>query len=168
MSRGMMNRWHALSAQDQRAIGIVLVVILIAMYYLLIFAPLSARHTEDEKRLVSMQKTLIWMQTAAIEAKRLQAIGVSAVPRAGRRSLLALVDQTARDGKLGKALKRVEPRSNGLVRVWLEKAVFDDVLRWLVVLNTEGAVVTQFSMSAEDTAGLATVRLSVALQENAQ
>jgi general secretion pathway protein M len=43
-------------------------------------------------------------------------------------------------------LQRVEPEGANGVRVWLEQAPFDDVLRWLDKLSTErGVRVTAFA-----------------------
>ena len=47
------------------------------------------------------------------------------------RSLLAVVDQSARSGGLGNAIKRIEPDGSKGVKVWLEGAPFDPMILWL-------------------------------------
>ena len=62
-----------------------------------------------------------------------------AKPASGQ-SLLSLVDRTAKSGRLGTALKRVQPDGDEKVGVWLEAANFDDLVRWLAALETRHGV----------------------------
>lgn len=104
--------------------------------YLVAIEPLF-NSTENLQRQVTEQEQLVdWMRDAAAEVKQLSA---SQRPKAnmGGQSLLSLVDRTAKAGRLGESVKRVEPDGSTRVRVWLEQAPFDDMVRWLQRLETD-------------------------------
>ena len=44
---------------------------------------------------------------------------------------MAVVDQSARSGGLGNAIKRIEPDGSRGVKVWLEGVAFDPMILWL-------------------------------------
>ena len=74
-----------------------------------------------------------------------------------------MADSTARSNGLGAALKRVEPEGSRNVRVWLENASFDQVMKWLGTLNTTYGIRTD-SASLErvaDATGRVNARLSL-------
>ena len=50
--------------------------------------------------------------------------------------MLAVTDSTARAGGLAAELKRVEPEGRDSVRVWLDGAAFDVLVKWLVTLSS--------------------------------
>jgi general secretion pathway protein M len=82
------------------------------------------------------------MQQAAQEIKRLE--GTSSTPNATRvsdgRSLLTLVDQTARTAGLGTTVKRVEPQGEDKLRVQMEQVSFDKMILWLSALKQEHGI----------------------------
>lgn len=102
-----------------------------------------------------------WMRTAAQQAVQLR--GASARRRSGKvtdKSLLALVDQTARQAGLHNALKRVEPDKDNSVRVWFEAVVFDDMVRWLSSIRTSyGVEVNGVTVDRQPQAGIVNARL---------
>jgi general secretion pathway protein M len=107
---------------------------------------------------VAERRALVeWMETSAQEVRGLSG---SLPANRGSQSLLALADGTARAQGLGPALQRVEPDGQRGVRVWLEQAPFDDVLRWLDKLVLEnGVAVTAFTAERRPEAGRVNVRI---------
>ena len=73
----------------------------------------------------------MWMQQAAVQIKALQRSSGGSASGLGGRSLLAVVDQSARSGGLENAIKRIEPDGSKGVKVWLEGAAFDPMILWL-------------------------------------
>lgn len=103
-----------------------------------------------------------WMGEAAREVRRLR--GAGAVPGAApdKQSLLAVVGKTAKQGGLGKAMKRVEPEGKDKVRVWLEEAAFDDLARWLERLAGEqGIRVARITVDRQEQTGLVNARMTL-------
>ena len=67
---------------------------------------------------------------------------------------------SAKRSQLGTALKRVEPDGAHGVRVWLEQAPFDDMIRWLGELkNNSGVRITSVTVDQQGAAGLVNARL---------
>lgn len=107
------------------------VVVLLLLLYLMIWEPISSSYQALNDGVAAQKETLLWMQQAAAELKQLQRSGSGAARGLGGRSLLAVVDQSARSGGLGPAIKRIEPEGSKAVKVWLEAVAFDPMILWL-------------------------------------
>jgi general secretion pathway protein M len=102
------------------------------------------------------------MQRSAQQLAELKQSGGAEPTGLGGRSLLAVTDSTARAGGLGDALKRVEPEGRDNVRVWLDGASFDVLLKWLATLSTtHGIQVDSATLERSETAGRVNARLTL-------
>lgn len=107
------------------------VVLVLLMLYLLILEPVSSGYTALREGVAQQKKTLVWMQQAAQQVQALKRSAPGAARGLGGRSLLAVVDQSARSAGLGDSIKRIEPDGAKGVKVWLEGVVFDSMILWL-------------------------------------
>jgi general secretion pathway protein M len=107
------------------------VVLGLLLLYLLILEPVSSRYSALREGVVQQKKTLVWMQQAAQQVQALKRSAPGAARGLGGRSLLAVVDQSARSANLGDSLKRIEPDGAKGVKVWLEGVAFDPMILWL-------------------------------------
>lgn len=126
----ILKYWMQLRPRERVMLSVGGAVMALLMVYLILWEPVfeeSARLTASVKE----QKALVaWMQKKSAEVKQLQqSVGGSSL-QAGQ-SLLGVIDSTAKSAKLGPAMKRVEPDGQSRVRVWMEEASFDDMVRWL-------------------------------------
>ncbi len=136
-----MKEWLASLEQRERHLVISGAVLLgLMLIYIVVWEPLT--NTVDNLRVSTTEQasTLQWMQQAAQEVKKLRGSGSKRAKSTGGQSLLSVIDRTAKSGRLGVSLKRVQPDGEKRVRVWMEAANFDDVMRWLVLLNTRHGV----------------------------
>lgn len=141
--------------------GIVLGILLA---YSLLWLPFSKKVERLEKSVQEQRALQQWIQNASAEAQRLRATQGTASSMAGMagQSLLSVVDQAAKKGRLGTALKRMEPEGATKVRVWIEQAAFDDVILWMGDLkNSYGAQVTNLSMDRQGTSPLVNARITI-------
>jgi general secretion pathway protein M len=84
------------------------------------------------------------------------------------RSLLARVDEGARQAGLGPVLLRVEPLSAGRVRAHFQAAPFDQLMDWLQPLGSQhGVRVEELSLQRAAGVGLVDARLTL-VQPGAQ
>lgn len=154
-----IQEWLASLEQRERRLvitGAVLAAIMIL--YLAIWSPLSSSVENLRVTTQEQETTLVWMRQAAQEVKKLRGSGRTK-PASGQ-SLLTLVDRTAKAGRLGPAVKRVQPDGEQKVRVWMEAASFDDVVRWLVLLETRhGIGIESTVFEVKDSPGRVDVRL---------
>lgn len=112
-----------------------------------------------QHRVDNQQQIFDWMQQAAREVKLLRGTeSVGETPK-GKQLLLGLIDRTAKQNKLASSLQKVQPEGQQGVRVWMEKAAFNNVVTWLDTLQYKhGLVVTDVSLDGQDVTGVVNVR----------
>lgn len=152
--------WSQLRRREQMLLASAGVVIGLLLIYLLVWEPQRER-SDELKQLVKQQQALhAWMVNAAAEAKALQGQASSGGKISAGQSLLGVIDQTAKRGGLGSAVKRVEPDGSTRARVWLEAAKFDDVLRWLHTVQKRYSITVDSAIiDRGPSPGLVTARL---------
>ncbi len=138
------------------------VVLLLVLPYFGVWLPLQDDVAALQRQVQEQQAVKRWMQQAATEVKQLNAAGSAPVrPRDGR-SLLAVVDQTAKRSGLGPGLKRLEPEGQAAVRVWLEQVAFDDMVPWLTGLEQQnGLVVATITIDRQELPGRVNARITL-------
>ena len=158
----MKEWWQNLQVREQRLLMAGGALLALLLVYALIWAPLVGGIGKLETSVAQQRETLAWMQKAAAEVKALRAASGRRSAGLGGRSLLAVVDQTARAAGLGGALKRVQPQGDDSVRVQMESASFDAMMRWLRNLLTQnGVFVTTITVERADAPGLVNVRATL-------
>lgn len=136
------------------------IVVLGLLLYMILWLPFSHRVDRLAVQAKEQRALEAWMRDAAAQVVRLRGAATSAP--ADRRSLLALVDQTAKQSQLGSAIRRVEPDGEGKVRIQLEQAGFDDILGWLQELSGRYNVhVDNITVDRIDLPGLVNARVSL-------
>ncbi len=151
--------WQGLAPRERGLLLAGSVLALLMLWFGALYAPLKEARDAWRERAEAADVSLRWMQAAAGElARRPQAPALVA----DRRSLLARVDEGARSVGLGTALLRVEPLSNGRVRVQLQAAPFDLLVDWLQPLGEQGVRVEELSVQRSSGVGLVDARITLA------
>jgi len=159
-----MKEWLANLAPRERTMFIGgAIALALLLFYAMVWGPLASGVKELRAEVESQRETLRIMRKSAAEVKALRAAGGGNSARGlGGRSLLAVVDQSARSTGLGSALKRVEPEGKDDVRVRLEGASFDAMIGWLSGLATNSQIfATSLSIEQTDASGRVNVRLTL-------
>jgi len=156
-----MKAWfNGLEANERRMLIVSGGLLLVMLLYVGIWEPLTNKVETLRGSTAEQAALLTWMRSAAQEVEQLRGRAGQQVKSASGQSLLALVDRTAKSGRLGTALKRVQPDGNEKVGVWLEAANFDDLVRWLAVLETRhGVHVVSSVFQALESSGRVDARL---------
>ena len=156
-----MKDWlNSLEQNERRMVIAGSVLLMMMLVYIMAWEPLVNKVGALRASTAEQQTLLSWMKQAAQEVKQLRGLTGQRNRPASSQSLLSLVDSTAKAGKLGKSLKRVQPDGDQKVRVWLEEANFDDVIRWLTALETrQGVRIVSTVFQARENAGQVDVRL---------
>ena len=127
-----MKDWFAgLERRERMLVAGGGVVLLVLLLYTMIWEPIAGSYRALQDGVAEQKQTLVWMQQAAAELQLLQRSGSGTARGLGGRSLLSVVDQSARSGGLGPAIKRIEPEGGKGVKVWLEGVAFDPMILWL-------------------------------------
>lgn len=153
--------WENLGARERGLIVVGTVLVMMLLSYVLAWEPLRNSDRRLRQSVAERRADLAWMRQAAEEIKRLGGTG-AARPVADNRSLLTLVDQTARAAGLGAALKRVAPQGDDKLSAQLDGAEFDKLIPWLSGLERDQAIAI-ISLNVDRTDAPALVNARVVL-----
>lgn len=153
--------WENLGARERGLIVVGTVLVMMLLSYVLAWEPLRNSDRRLRQSVAERRADLAWMRQAAEEIKRLGGVG-AARPVADNRSLLTLVDQTARAAGLGAALKRVAPQGDDKLSAQLDGAEFDKLIPWLSALERDQAIAI-ISLNVDRTDAPALVNARVVL-----
>ena len=143
--------WESLNARERLLVAGGAALALVLLLYTLAWQPFQANHRRLRQSVAEQRGELISMRRMAEEIKRLS--GSAGTPAAtDGRSLLTVVDQTARAARLNTALKRVTPQGENRLGVQFEAVELERDHRIAIV---------NLSVDRAPTAGLVNARLIV-------
>lgn len=147
----LLNWYQAQSPRDQRVAGIGAIIVVIAVIFG-IFVPLDSSVARAHSRVQHKEADLAWMRQVA---PQLAAAGGAITTPTSQRSLIAVIDTSARESGLGSSLISSEPNGPGALRVRLDKASFDTLVAWLAKLSQQNGIhVDQATIDAAGPPGL--------------
>ena len=158
----MKDWFSALEPRERQLIISAAVLVTVMLFYLLVWEPISNDNDSLRLSYQNSQQLIGWMEDAAEEAKVLQAKIKESGPSGSSKnqSLLGIIDRTAKRDKLGPSVKRVQPDGKAGARVWLENAIFNDMIMWLENLQQkEGIRLVTTVIEKQEEAGLVNARL---------
>ena len=132
-----MREWFDnLSERDRKIVtyggAVVLVLILLG-----IIMPLDRNITQARERVSRKQGDLQFIQSVA---PQLASAGPASGGAATAESLVVLIDSSARESGLGKALTSSQPTGDKGLRVRLDRVGFDAMVAWLARLSQQHGV----------------------------
>ena len=149
--------WESLAIRERALISGGALVALAVLGYGLAWEPFQSSHRRLQQSVAEQRADLAWMRQAAQEIQRLSS---AALPESDGRSLLTLVDQTARTAGLGAALKQITPQGDDKLSARLDRVEFDQLLDWLGALERQYLVaLINLSVDRTETAGLVNARV---------
>jgi general secretion pathway protein M len=132
--------WEGLSSRERLLVAGGATLTLVLLLYVIAWQPFQANHRRLRQSVAEQRVELTAMQQMAREIKQLG--GSSGKPPATEgRSLLTLVDQTARAAGLGTAIKRVTPQGEDRLGVQFDAVEFDKLVPWLGALERDHRIV---------------------------
>lgn len=126
----LLQYYDRLSEREQRIAlygGIAAVILLI----LAVLLPLRHHVGEIEQRVERKRDDLVWLRSMAPQLAGLR----TSAPPPLRESLVVVVDRTARQSGLERALVGSQPSGDGGLNVRLEQTSFDGLIAWLSQLR---------------------------------
>ncbi len=142
----LQQRFAALPVNDRRALLVMTAaIVLTAVYFSLTLSYGYQQRAIAQYKVVREDARWIKLNLKQIEA----AIGKVektpvAVPADGDASLLSIANASAKSFNLN--FKRFQPEADTGLRLWLEAAEFDQILRWLATLEARGVVLDQLDI----------------------
>jgi len=157
-----MKEWFAgLEPRERLLVSGGAVVLVLLLLYVIIWEPIASGYSNLQEDVAEQKQTLAWMQQAATQIKTLQRSSTGDVRGLGGRSLLAVVDKSARSGGLGDSIKRIEPDGSKGVKVWLEGVAFDPMILWLGKLTRTYQIETSLITIEPQGGGRVNARLTL-------
>lgn len=131
-----MREWYANLAERERLFVLIGGIGATVLLLLAIILPLNRNIAQARQRVTVKQGDLAFIQSVRAQ---LASAGPSSGPASGE-SLVVLIDSSARESGLGKALSSSQPTGDGGLRIRLEHAAFDSVVAWLARLSQQNGV----------------------------
>jgi len=149
--------WESLAIRERALVSGGLAVTLAVLIYVLVWEPFQVSHRRLQQNVAEQRADLAWMRQAAQDIQRLSG---TARPRSDGRSLLTVVDQTARAAGLGTALKQITPQGEDKLSARLDAVEFDKLLLWIGTLEREHPIILiHLSVDRTEIPGLVNARL---------
>ena len=155
MMEKLQNRWHSISAREQRLLVAGAGLLLVGLFYWIIWQPLTEQIAMRERQVQNQQQTLTWLKEKGELVLAMQGGGRRQLDTSG--TLEGVVNRTAFNHKI--KIARLQPQAQEL-QVWIDTVPFDDLLRWLATLvEQHGIQVKIIEIAHEDLApGLVKIR----------
>lgn len=154
----LLQAWQQRSPREQRMLAIGGLALLVTLFYLMVWEPIMQGRAEAERALSEARATAQRIERVAAmqpaQARQRTASNPS-------RSLLAQVNQAVRSNTLGTTPERLTPDGDDAVRVWLQEAPFNNLLRWLAELEGNGGLRLERADIDRKESGLVDARLQV-------
>lgn len=152
----------SLEARERMFLVTGAAALLVFSLYLGVWRPMATGVVELRTSVDAQRATIQWMLSSAGEVRARQAGSKKTSLGLAGRSLLAVVDKSARGAGLGPVLKRVEPEGNDAVRVWLENAPFDKLITWIAGLSEKrGVAVRAITVERQNEKGWVNSRVTL-------
>lgn len=152
----MASWWGNLEYREQLLIAIAGLLLVFSVAFFLVWQPLQSQQALLSEDIQSTESLL----------NRLNAVAPGQTGKQSNKikgqdlSLLAVVDKTVKAAGMGDSVKRIQPDGEAAAKIWLEKADFNKLLRWINQLNTQyGVDVSEITINREDTPGQVRARL---------
>lgn len=151
--------WETLNTRERGLVAGGTALTLVLLLYVLVWEPFQTSGRRLRQNVAERRADLAWMRQATQEIKRLNGAGI-AQPTSDDRSLLTLVDQTARAAGLGTAMKRVAPQGDDKLSAQLDSVEFDKLIPWLRALEHDHRItIVSLSVDRTDTPGRVNARI---------
>lgn len=158
----MRGWWKSLRPREQGLVAGAALFSCVVLFYLLVWEPLQQDRHDVAMRVKAHQETLAWMRQASTRIKTLRAQSPTVRRLGTQRSLLSVLDDSAKRAKIRETIQRMEPEGRSGVKLRLEGVEFDALVRWLGTLETQyGVQVARASLTRTDAPGRIDARLSL-------
>jgi len=129
--------FESLEARERMFVSLGAVVVVIALFYAFIWAPLDKSHRERTADVETWQQAL--GELSPLRGLRAESSG-AARPAASQQTPVVIVAQTLRSRGLERSLRRSQPTTGNGIRVEFENVAFDELVLWLGDLSSQFAM----------------------------
>ena len=155
----MRDWFESLDMREQVFVAVGAIVVVLALLYLMVWAPLDKKHVQLREDVREWQYSLAELRPLRLTTGSSQGssqagsttnvVGTNQTP-------IIIVDQTLRSRGLDRYRRRSQPTTSNGIRVEFEDVAFDELVLWLGDLSQQYAMDVQagsFSMGAQASPG---------------
>lgn len=152
----LKQKWQALPPNDQRALGAL--ILFLGGLFLVYGLFMPAKHFFDSARAEAEESRQLaeWIESQRPVLERIQPTGGSA---AASGTLLQRVTAAAEQHRI--AIKRFEPEGEGRIRLWIERARYQDLQPWLNNLIRQKMSIRTVNLDALPDEGYISARVTL-------
>lgn len=149
----LTEKFSALTEREQRLVVLSGIVLAVALFYFVVWSPLTTGIDRQQALLEEQQELLSWVEDTVSRAQQLKRTQGSASSFSG--SLPQAVNRTTARHNIN--IARMQPQGEEL-QVWVDEAPFNDVVAWLKSLEDTGIIILQADITESDTTGFINIR----------
>ncbi len=155
--------WDTLQLRERYMVLIVSVLTVLTILYLAVWSPIANSRDSKLKRVEAKRDTIVWMSQKKQEVEHLKRINPNMFNSASdKRSLLAIVDTSAKQMGVRPAITRIEPKGEDNVQLYIEDIAFDYLIVLLGELERRNNIeVADASFNRSDQVGKITGRVTL-------
>lgn len=152
-------KYYGLPERDRLSLVVLFIFIATVAFYYLVWTPVSDRLDAAKSRYENKASLVQWMkENEKVAKKASRSKGKSAGNARRGKPLLTVVNETSSQKKL--KVKRVEPKGDDGIRVWMDKVPFNDLMGWVELLSARyGVTAVNISMEKQKEIGLVNASL---------
>lgn len=160
-----MRAWfEGLESREQLFVSLGAVVVIAALFYGLVWAPLDRNHDAMAKSVADWHRSLAELGPLKGMAQTSNKAPGSA-GAASQQAPIIIVDQSLRSRQLEQFRRRSQPTSSNGIRVEFENVAFDDLVLWLGDLSDQYSMHVQAgSLSKGSQSGAGRVNATLTLE----
>jgi len=138
----MKDWFESLESRERQFVGLGALIVVVALIYGFIWAPLDKNHDSVATRVDDWQRSLAELRPLKGLSQSSNQ-GTGSTSTTSQQAPIIVVDQTLRSRGLEQFRRRSQPTSSNGVRVEFENVAFDDLVLWLGDLSDQHAMHVQ-------------------------
>ncbi len=148
----LTEKWQALNSREQTLIGVMSVVIIIFVFIIAIWQPITQGVEKARLKVEKQQALAVWVQENVAKYKSLSRQGGAKATG----TLSSVVNNTAK--RLQITVARMQPQGDDL-QVWVDEVPFNALLTWLDELTrNQGLRILAIDIAPSGTPGMVKLR----------
>lgn len=156
-----IRQFESLPSRDRMALKILSLVVLILILYFSMWVPAKAFMDQNKSDLEFNKQLLALVVDNKTTLSSMNRSGASSSAKIlDSQQLVSSVTNLAKQNKI--ALKRFEPSGENKLKVWVDDAPFDKMIKWLDRMKKSlGVTVEQITIEKDDSPGLVSARMTL-------
>ncbi|WP_367608239.1 type II secretion system protein GspM [Legionella sp. W05-934-2] len=149
------SHFEQMNPRERWLVGMTVVLVVIYLFYLFIYEPLTTAYSEASKQLQEKRETLAWMNQVKHYAGKSSKQAVHDTSQ-----LLSILTQQLSESSLKPFPYQLQQSSGGHVQLSYEKVPFNPFIEWLIAFQATHAItIDRLSANKHDQEGM--VKLTV-------